>query len=808
MKQKQKYSREAFFGLEGQYRSERPVSVTTEFVDTDWDEQIASEAEENSPRVSLQSSGHPSIATVSSYDEALTPRSSRGRKAHVESSPKQVEGPRGPHLFRQSIDSSILEGDAVLTLSPMTPKSSGGLLDGPEHAPPALGSSSPFQYSDEELEPSELASWTPEMVAQSMHNAGIELFASGRFIENDISGGILITLKFQDLRELNIPSFGIRTKVWSQIQLLREEQSVTPPPTTPIEDVPSQEVRFDKESTTNASNTSVRGGQSSQRNLRRRERVNGDTVTPLESVSIIGIEQVIPKPHHCPKGENCSKWKRQQRAMADLKKANPNLDLQAGGSVLIFGDAGNPQTAQAIDPKEALRPISDAVHSVAASSDILGPQSLPPLQHLQEAVLRSVRARDPQENVRQFLGFQKQTGSNEVPPTPPFEFTPALKTLRRDFGSLPKLSIPIKATSEKHLPLVSTGAPATPSDQPREQPQRQSPPQQGFTPYRMDKANPISAELETSRNPRRFGTPFSELDVPVTAVQLGTLLRDVSQSVPPDMNYRSNMCTALRARSQSRASAVRPSFPTLPVVDENLCARAVSKTPIRDADGPPIQPRLSIAACMNHPCVPVESGDIENSPSPLPSFGLKPSHKKSGATTGVSFQGQMKKRKMSFIRNEWQDVYFTLKGTRLSMHKDATKMDRTLEYVDIDEYSITCSGVASTSKLSAALKAMGISHNRDKGDLVAAFSFQLIPHDKEVGARLRRRDSSLFTSSTATTTNTSGELAEGINGTGKTYHFAVKDRDERIDWMRELMLAKALKQKGQGFEISVNGSMI
>ncbi len=43
---------------------------------------------------------------------------------------------------------------------------------------------------------------------------------------------------------------------------------------------------------------------------------------------------------------------------------------------------------------------------------------------------------------------------------------------------------------------------------------------------------------------------------------------------------------------------------------------------------------------------------------------------------------------------------------------------------------------------------------------------------------------------------------------GKTHHFAVKSRDDRIDWMRELMLAKALKQKGEGAEVSVNGNMI
>ncbi|KAJ2988669.1 hypothetical protein NUW58_g3855 [Xylaria curta] len=45
-----------------------------------------------------------------------------------------------------------------------------------------------------------------------------------------------------------------------------------------------------------------------------------------------------------------------------------------------------------------------------------------------------------------------------------------------------------------------------------------------------------------------------------------------------------------------------------------------------------------------------------------------------------------------------------------------------------------------------------------------------------------------------------GGLEGSFNGTGKTHHFAVRSRDERIDWMRELMLAKALKQKGEGFE--------
>jgi hypothetical protein len=81
---------------------------------------------------------------------------------------------------------------------------------------------------------------------------------------------------------------------------------------------------------------------------------------------------------------------------------------------------------------------------------------------------------------------------------------------------------------------------------------------------------------------------------------------------------------------------------------------------------------------------------------------------------------------------------------------------------------------------------------------VGAFAFQLIPQDKN-GARLRKRDSAVPGAAPA---------AEGVNGTGKTHHFAVKNRDERIDWMRELMLAKAMMQKGEGFEISRNGNMI
>lgn len=87
------------------------------------------------------------------------------------------------------------EEDVILTLSPMTPQVPRQVV-----AHQLSRRNSPFQYTDEELDSSELASWTPEMVAQSMLNTGLELAVSDRFIENDITGAILMTLKFEDLK--------------------------------------------------------------------------------------------------------------------------------------------------------------------------------------------------------------------------------------------------------------------------------------------------------------------------------------------------------------------------------------------------------------------------------------------------------------------------------------------------------------------------------------------------------------------------------------------------------------------------------
>ncbi|KJZ73678.1 hypothetical protein HIM_07011 [Hirsutella minnesotensis 3608] len=795
--------KQKFFRENGESRMNRPMSVATEFVDTDWDEEPSSEAGDNSPRISLQSSGQPSITTVSSYDEAPTPRSSRGREGLMDLSRKQVEGPRGPHLFRGSIDQDSLEDGAAMSLSPLTPRPYRPLerRRDKQHA-----SNMATQYTDKRLDPASLLDWSPEMVAQFMLNAGIDYSVAERFIENDINGEIVVTLKFEDLKELDIYSFGIRTKVWHQIQALRDARPLSPQPSTPIEEAPSREVRKECKATLACINVEEGRRLGVRRRQRRRPSANADAVTPLDSVSIIGIEQAIPKPHHCSKGESCSKWRRQQRTIEEFKKAHPNVDMNASGTVLIFGDAGNPETAPTIDPKKEFRPISDAVQSEVASSGVLGLGGLAPLQYLQEAALRKVQPRDPQDNVRQFLNFQHQHNRQEddlEPPTPPFELRPLTTSPHHGLRRLPKLSIPDEAGPRRHS---SQGRAATP-------PLVQSPDTQQptFTPYRMEKYAPRTPDLENQGHHRRLGSPFSELDVPLTAVPLGPIPRNTSQSVPPDMGYRADLSNSpSQPRSQSRASVRRPSFSILPAVDEHKAVCMPAKLPSPESS-PRKSPSNTVAGRLphlpkqapprfNYPWSPVEPTTFEHAIPPKSTFAARGALEVPPVIDGVSFQGPMKKRKMRLFRHEWQDAYFTIRGTRLNMHKDSNEIDRTLEYVDIDDYAIACSNLASSSKLGAAFKAMNISHNRGKSDPVAAFSFQLVPQDKDLGTRLRKRESSMFVPSIIP--------LEGVNGTGKTHHFAVKSRDERIDWMRELMLAKALKQKGEGFEISVNGNMI
>ncbi|PHH55850.1 hypothetical protein CFIMG_002643RA [Ceratocystis fimbriata CBS 114723] len=957
------------------YVSRRPESVVTEFVDVDWiedyndmpldlDDEDASSEYGNSARNSLDS-GSKSMTTVSSYDEASTPRSSashetfaavhNGHMADAEvvsfysrpkisiSAPKAledsaahsqpVEGPRGPHLFHLNTSSFQTE-DYVLSLSPLTPlaetrpATTDSLAEGGRTAswpdiefekPPVNTFEEPIHrqqprmqrqitrdyFTNAELDPLRLTLWSPEMVAQSMLNAGVEMSVAHKFIEHDIDGSIMGTLKFPDLKELGIPSFGMRTVIWNQIKVLCSLKPTSPIPLTPIE-TPVTAIHqgvfggrrhqavaaspISAASPTLTMKQSVPSRRPSRRPRTGRNAKPGanDIISPLDSVSIVGIEQVIPKPHRCEKGEKCRKFRRQKYLVEQFRREHPGAIEVDSQHLLIAGDPGNPNTAPRLDlcspitptvasptvdfgpssvdkaSSVAARPTSDTVPSVVASSDVLGPGATPLTQpYLQADLLNNVKKRDPQDNVKQFLDFQRaQThGSSEVPPTPPFELfpMPSPKQLQPNhrLRTLPRLAIPGKSAAlptqqhqqqqplgyQRHTSIGKSGLSQVTNveDSPAKQQQASAKDSSqpstvtnaAFVPYSMEKASPLAQELASPTSavadPFRFGTPFSEMDVPVTHVSSGPVARSVSQSVPPEMKLNHSYSHALPVRSQSRASHRRPSFSIMPAVDEDREIPAFMKS------GPkaPLPARGPMGTATPPPSGATLKAPPRSTPAPP-------------AGSGITHQGPMKKRRTHFLRYEWQDGFFTLKGTRLAMHKDSANTQRTLEYVDIDDYAIACSSLASQSKLAAKFKVASIRRGSKPKDNVANFSFQLVPAEKQSSghssnnglgnatmssgpfgaastSRFKKRPSNGISFSPvapATLANASASTqatgaaapepapAGATNGTGKTHHFAVKNRNQQIGWMRELMLAKAIKQKGEGFEVRVNGNAI
>lgn len=675
----------------------------------------------------LNKFGKQSETSLSTFDELQTPKSNDFGEFNFQLPEKvvpskPVEGPVGPHLFRISQDTAQ-DVDFYLSMSP--PSSPQGYRADPK-------SSAEFSYRPEprtvSLNSAPLRVWTPRQVTQWMVDFGFEQSLVEKFRMHDISGAILEDLQFGDLKELGVHSFGQRHSLWNEIRRLRGSDSALSP--TPVAEQPARTTRQpsprtehspDCSSPTTPEEDLARSPVIAQRRARRARRPD-DVISPAESASIVAIEQLLPKPHHCSKGENCSKWQKQQRKLAKIAKEFP-LELQQ------IGEANSSPVSS------AFRPTSEVVPSVVASSDLLGPGTLPALR-LDEDVLKVVQSRDPQENVRQFLSFQHVgPPSPEEPTTPPYEMFPPLSPPRDtqaphgNLRRLPKLTIP-----EAQSPTVDTFSPERTIVRPTR--------------------TPITAmEINDQGSPYdifRLASPASAMDVPITAVPLGPIAREDSHSVPPDMRFGG----APISRSSSRLGHRQP----IPLISRPQTCAPLSRSASRASHRP--QPSFAMAPLEERVLTPI-NGEDELTPT----------------VPEVNHAGWMKKRKTKMLRHEWHENHFRLNGTQLAMHRNSKSSD-ILEALDVDEYAVACSSLAS-NKLGAAFKSLKISGKKKEGD-PAAFAFQLVPAAEKKGI---------------------------LNAaTGRTHHFAVKTREERIDWMRELMLAKALRQKADGCEINVNGN--
>lgn len=729
--------------------------------------------------------GAESVTTASTPDDIKTPESTSltGFHFHIDDNPVGTSGPVGPHLFRLSGGSEKNGSPDVEPMPDHTPiysplyassKPEAGRRDDPipdqTNPKPKSDASQPWGIDVE--------SWSPQDVVRWMQYLGFDDEVVEKFFINDISGSILMELQPEDLKELDIPSFGKRHRLLGCIRQLRN--SITSLPTsetqassgvTAREPTPTQQT-LAAEASSSCSGSPVMEEEKPEskpkkerRHRHRHHRRRRHEVVPEKSVSIVAIEQLLPKLHTCSKGENCAKWQKQQNKIERLAKYLPIESF--GGSIILTGDPGNAAHTQTL-----LRtPKSEITPSVVASSDALGPNQRPDPKDLSETALNDVQQRDAQENVRNFLNFQRLSRLKPVndPATPPRELFPSPETdspasaktnLTENLRNLPKLRIPKTHTSSSLTPNHSAQRTITPSILQKKQ---------TFTPQ-TSHGSPIPRESLYSpgdfyRADPHYGqsTPWSEMDIPVIDIPVGPVARDVSQSVPPNMRFgghddpiaRPASTKAVNHRRKPSLQCVPPSR-TLERLDESSLLSPID-TP-EDLERTPRAPH-----CRNPFNGPEDAKDVTHS-------------------------GWMKKRKTTrLLRHEWEDHHFTLKGTRLAMYADEEASQRNtkaLEHIDVDDYAVACSSLPTHSKLTAAFKKTVLKRKDDvQGE--AAFGFSLIPSPQG---------------------NVPDRKTLFLNGP-KPHHFAVKTRDERIDWMRELMLAKALRRgRESGASVKVNGA--
>ncbi|KAL4871360.1 hypothetical protein BDV12DRAFT_194425 [Aspergillus spectabilis] len=814
------------------------MSDSTEILDTDYDTDSVNETSDSSPyrsSDSLVAESVTTLSTLSTLDDIKTPDSTGLTAFHFHIDESPIKGPQGPHLFRISEDSlsrpqltpdwtmEKVPDSAVSThfytrFNTESERKDTPVPDNiaPSPSPAPVAPARPESRVD-------VANWSPTEVVHWMRKLGFDDTVTEKFFINDISGAILLELQVEDLKELEISSFGKRHQLMACIRHLRRGYySSSPPSCDSGLSTPDPSLRQDTrtpqttaaevgaECTSPAPECDAPRSRSGSRssaqnrprhNSRQKRGRHGADIVPDDSVSIVAIEQLLPKLHVCSKGENCRKWQKQQTRVARILK---DLQLEGlGGSVLVTGDPGNAATAQPLmkTPKlEAKRPLpdlklpvfdlkspkpdaktpkSDVTPSLIASSDIMGANHKADIQ-LSQARLDGVQSRDPQENVRNFLNFQRLSALQPVtdPATPPADHDASVEnspispkgnpTLTENLRHLPKLRIPsLQVLSEATLsPNASAQRTITPSAVRR---LRQFP-----TSNREKSGNPQSSLLSPSdfyRHDPHYGqrTPLSSGDAPLTAIPIGPVERGCSQSVPPDMRFGGHLAQA----------QLDEAYAAITKADNHRRFHSA-------ANGQSFKALLPVAE--RSPLPPIDTlEDLEKTPR-APRYRNNPFSPGSAHANDIIHSGWMKKRKTTkLIRHEWEENHFTLRGTHLCMYPDedaAHRDSKALERIDVDDYAVACSSLNSNSKLTAAFKKTVLKRVNDSQS-EAAFAFSLIP---------------------ASNGSSGAERKSFLPSGPKSHHFSVKTREERIDWMRELMLAKALRRgRESGDSVNVNG---
>lgn len=628
----------------------RPISEATLIFDTD------DEDDEESQPASLEFDA----VSIASSKELTTPPDTAGLGNFTFHFDADVKGPEGPHLFRASSTGSTRE---LLDISPIP-------------LPRQTRRIQSLHAAVSQLDESQVRDWSPRQVANWMAEAGFEHSVVEKFLIHDIYGSVLLDLEMDDLKEIDIETFGKRRRVMSSIQHLRNSSMIASDLHLPLSSSPERPIRSLSRAA-RAHETLIVAPQRSK-SRRGRSASHDDIIHPAESVSIVAIEQLLPELHTCSKGENCSKWQRQQRK---IQKITANFA----------------EESEVVETKSAVTP-SIVGPSVAGSSDVLGPVAMP----ITAESLSTIEPQDPQDNVRQFLEFQSTQRAKDPSPPPAPSALFAAKTSSLMHG-LPRLTIPttpLNMNSPDRTPISALRHPT------REQVETKA--ALLNDPYHY-------GGVASPADVYRVASPMSETDIPVTALPTDPCQRNFSQSVPPEMHYGAPTPSAF-------IDLVEP------------IQRCASTQPRRRQNS--FVPK--VAPVVETPPIVTGEADLAN------------------------HAGWMRKRKTTrMLRHEWQDSYFLLNGSKLDMLRD--ELDTMpVDSIDVDEYQVHAYTTASGSKLHSAFKkSIGAS------DKEPSFAFSLIPDDQ--------KDKKIFDKS-------------------RSHHFAVNSGRDRVEWMRKLMLAKALKK--------------
>ena len=144
-------------------------------------------------------------------------------------------------------------------------------------------------------------------------------------------------------------------------------------------------------------------------------------------------------------------------------------------------------------------------------------------------------------------------------------------------------------------------------------------------------------------------------------------------------------------------------------------------------------------------------------------------------------------------------MHVRLTATHMTLHATARLEEKPIDTINMDEYEVQCTSSTGGNKITKTFRGFRSSSgskgsNSSVGSIdESAFNFELVPTAKaleayQINLKKEKEDATLKAAIEGKPVNISREDQVKLL---KSFQFAVKTRDERIEWMRQLMMACA-----------------